>query len=239
MRGRVRLADVGVTENRAGPFPRPGPKFFQPATFRRFRSGGRNTFCAARCLQIEAQCPALLRFIIRNEAAMSPIFGGNHVAGCRPPAGNLLDLDDLGAPCRRASACRSGPAMTVRQIDKPSVHSEGPLFSSPQSRCSCCDQLPVHCGWRLLRKASMPSWKIPALIAHQDQVLVLRIPSAACDAGACLVARSVKGAWPREQAAPSSSARRFEARGISSTTFVQQNRCRRLSWASIRRRGKK
>ena len=99
--------------------------------------------------------PLLLRFIIRKEAASSPIFGGTDVAGV--VAGrNFLDLDDLGAHVgehqRAGRACHD-----MRQVDN--------LQSTQRAHCFSRDLVvlgaysPVHCGWRLFRKASMPSRK--------------------------------------------------------------------------------
>ncbi|MET3240875.1 hypothetical protein ABIF36_006363 [Bradyrhizobium japonicum] len=103
--------------------------------------------------------PRLLRFIIRKEAASSPILGGTEWR-VSSPLGHFSILM-TSAPMSASIKVQVGPAMTwVRSMTlRPASGPEWREVDCDRSLCIGPSYWPRHCGARLLRKASSPSRK--------------------------------------------------------------------------------
>src|SRR5262245_45268691 len=136
--------------------------------------------------------PRLLRFIIRKEAASSPIFGGTEWR-VSSPFGHFSILM-TSAPMSASISVQVGPAMTwVRSTTlRPASGPCGPAAGFDRLLCIVISLSPAPLRRALVEKRVQPLAKILAHVTHDDEVLALlaRQPLLqACDRLFCRVER--------------------------------------------------
>src|SRR3954454_13204643 len=154
----------------------PGAKF---STSTSAPAISRRSTCLPPSVFRSSTMPRLLRFIIRKEAASSPIFGGTEWRGSSPFGGFLILMTS--APMSASIRVQVGPAMTwVRSTTlRPA---SGPLrgeLDCDRSLCIGGVLLTAPLRGALVEESIEPFAKILARVAHQDEVfaLVPRQPS--------------------------------------------------------------
>src|SRR3954471_3735156 len=148
----------------------PGAKFSTSTSASAIR---RRSTCLPPSVLRSSTMPRLLRFIIRKEAASSPIFGGTEWRGSSPFGDFSILMTS--APMSASIRVQVGPAMTwVRSTTlRPASGSLRGELDCDRSLCIGGVLLAAPLRGALVEESIEPFAKILARVAHQDEVFAL------------------------------------------------------------------